>query len=101
MLRRLAVYAVVIAVVVSAALFLLSERPPGARNASAPRSPSVPQTPWKTSEEFETRANAEFSVETERTDNRRLAGGSSGADWPQFNGAQRDNRSSETGLLAS
>lgn len=99
MIRRVAVYVVIVLVAVGVGLFLLSERPPGGRNFHFRPQPAVPAKPWIATAEQTAAANAEFRVETDEADAARWAGTSVGADWPQFNGALRDNRSAESGLL--
>ena len=99
-LKRYALYALFIAVFVSVALALLSrERPKDGRPSAFRGQPAKPQKPWTPSAELDAEANADFRVEAQRANNIRLAGKSSGADWPQFAGAHRDNMSPETGLL--
>jgi outer membrane protein assembly factor BamB len=96
---RFLIDAALIVVVVSISLVILTrEVPPGRNSASIP---APPQKTWKPSATFDAEANANFGVETDRTDNDRLAGKQPGADWPQFNGLHRDNKSLETGLLST
>ena len=94
---RFAAYAVVIAVAVGGMLFVLdTEAPrqqPGGGGGAAAR------PPWVYSPEAALAANENFSVERAAAGNRPLAGTGEGADWPQFNGLHRDNRSDETELL--
>ena len=100
MKNRFVVYGVLIVVAVGVALFTLSKDTPPGRNPFALfGGPTTPATPWKPSAKLDAEANAEFKIETDRTDNVPLAGKPLQADWPQFNGAKRDNKSSETGLL--
>jgi outer membrane protein assembly factor BamB len=58
----------------------------------------VPKEPWKPSPKFDTEANADFQVDAAQKDNVPLAGKNIGADWPQFNGPHRDNKSLEKDL---
>lgn len=99
MLRRVAVYGVIILVAVGGTLYFLSDRPIGGRNRVGPASPVVPKTPWKITDERQAAAQADYRVESERDLNMPWAGAPAGSDWPQFNGVRRDNRSDETGLL--
>lgn len=100
MLRRIIVYAVIVAVAVGGSLYFLSNQPLGNRNFVGPPSPVVPKAPWEASENHTAAANADFRVETELVENVSWGGTPVGTDWPQFNGVRRDNRSDETGLLA-
>lgn len=102
MLARVAIYAVIILVAVGIGLFLLSDvAPPKGGGFAGGPSPSVPATPWKPSAKQDAAANDGFRVDLGRKENAALAGTNIGTDWPQFNGALRDNRSAETGLLKS
>src|SRR5438309_1503867 len=95
-IRRYVLYALLIVVVVSVALVLLTSKPPVDPRFSAVRGrPAVPRESWKPSADFDVEANADFAVETDRTDNVRSAGKSPGADWPQFGGPKRENKSLE------
>jgi len=97
---RYAFDALLIVVAVGVGLAILSrEKPRSRKGESVPVAPP-PQEPWRPSAEFDAEANANFGLEVAGADNVRLAGKSSGADWPNFNGRTRDNKSSETGLLA-
>jgi outer membrane protein assembly factor BamB len=60
--------------------------------------PQVRADPWKPSSKFDAEASAGFKVDSAQKDNVRLAGNQVGADWPQFNGPHRDNRSLEKNL---
>jgi outer membrane protein assembly factor BamB len=57
-----------------------------------------PKEAWGRSAKFDTEANADFKVDTAQKGNVSLAGKSVGADWPQFNGPHRDNKSLEKNL---
>ena len=97
---RDAIYLVVIVVAVGGALYFLS----GEQELRAPRgsaAANVPQARWKASAKHSAGANAGFGVQRARESNEPLAGKSPGGDWPGFNGAQRDNKSSASGLLSS
>jgi outer membrane protein assembly factor BamB len=96
-LKRYAVYAALIVVIVGISLFFLTREMP-------PRSPmgdvsAPPQTAWKPAAAYDTEANADFRAEADGKANDRLAGKPTSANWPQFNGLTRNNRSLETGLL--
>jgi outer membrane protein assembly factor BamB len=98
--RRYALYAVLIVVVVAGAVAILSrEVPTNRRYMTGHTAPPPPKEEWKPTEENIKEANAHFSVENKAKGNAPLAGTHTGADWPQFNGANRDNKSAETGLL--
>lgn len=94
---RFLLYAIVIAAVVSGAVYYLSMEEQ--RNPRFDESPTGPPRTWKRTERAVSDANEEFSVEHAADGNQRLAGIAVGAAWTQFNGANRDNRSEETGLL--
>lgn len=100
MVRRIVAYVVIILVAVGVGLYVLSDSPLGRRSIVGPPSPVVPKTPWEASEKHTAAANAEFRVDTELVENSPWAGTNVGSDWPQFNGARRDSRSDDTGLLA-
>ena len=102
MIARLAVYAVIILSVVAIALNVLTSEPPAGRAfPGASATPARPTKPWIATEALAEAANADFVVLTDRPDNVRRAGTAVGSDWPQFNGARRDNRSDDTGLLTN
>ncbi len=95
--RRFVVYLVVIVVFVGGGLWaLLNDAPKWADRSGSPPPPRWKSTPRAVSE-----ANEDFQVEQSTAGNQPLAGTGTGTAWPQFNGAHRDNRSSETNLLES
>jgi outer membrane protein assembly factor BamB len=94
---RFAIDALLIVVVVGISLVIMSREAPPRRDSGDV--PAPPKEAWTPSATFDAEANADFGVETDRSDNDRLAGKRPGADWPQFNGLHRDNKSLETGLL--
>jgi outer membrane protein assembly factor BamB len=98
--RRYTFEALIIVAVVAVALVILTRLPPHVRARIATK-PDLAETngPWSPSAEFDAQANADFAVETARTDNVPTVGKHVGADWPLFAGSHRDNRSLETGLL--
>jgi outer membrane protein assembly factor BamB len=61
----------------------------------------APQKPWKPSAALDAEANAGFTAQSARKGNVASAGKHAGADWPLFAGPHRDNRSPQTGLLAT
>ena len=65
--------------------------------AQAP--PPPPNDPWRPSPDYDAQANADFSLKVSSPGNVRLAGTEAGADWPNFNGPRRENKSPEIGLL--
>lgn len=106
MLRRVAIYAVVIVVTVPVAVYLLSPDQTPGRNRGGTGggygfSRPTPKEPWKPSAKMDAEANADFGVDGGRKGNTPAAGKGQGADWPQYAGAQRDNKSRDTGLLPS
>jgi len=98
---RYVVDALVVAVAVGAGVFFLSKESPPEYTPSGYRRPAASKNPWKASPERDAEVNADFRVESARSDNAKLAGTGTSADWPQFNGRRRDNKSSESGLLKS
>jgi outer membrane protein assembly factor BamB len=99
---RYAIEALVIVVVVAIGLFVLSQRQEQQRQASARANaapPSLPKDPWRPSPDYDAEANADFALQVSGPGNVRLAGTQAGADWPNFNGPRRENKSLETGLL--
>ena len=94
---RYAVETLVVVVVVGVALAILSREGPQERKWDT--GPALPPKTWRPSAQLDAEANADFSVENARANNVRSAGTNAGADWPSFNGARRDNKSLETGLL--
>jgi outer membrane protein assembly factor BamB len=96
---RLALDALVVVVVVAVGLAILSRERPRVRKADSVPVPPAPQEAWSPSPKFAAEANANFGLEVGDTNAVRLAGQGSEADWPNFNGPRRDNKSSETGLL--
>lgn len=97
MQRRYISYLALIFIVVPGAVYVLSRESP--RVAGVKRPPPPPAKPWEPSADFDKEANANFKVESDRTDNSALAGNVDVSDWPEFNGVNRDNRSPDTGLL--
>ncbi|MFO1022149.1 MAG: PQQ-binding-like beta-propeller repeat protein [Planctomycetales bacterium] len=102
--RRYLVYALIIAVSVGLGLFIFSLEQPESRTAG--RDPNrayipaaTPSKPWASSPETQKEADAGFSVDLKDSSAKPLAGQKVGADWSQFNGSNRDNLSTETGLL--
>ncbi len=102
MLARMAIYVVVIIAAVGIGLYVVTELTPRwgqpQWRGGPPR--SIPSTPWKSSDKLVAEANDGFRVQSERTTNQPLAGSNTDADWPQFNGVNRDNRSTARGLLS-
>jgi outer membrane protein assembly factor BamB len=98
---RLAIEALVIVVAVSVGLVIMSERLERQRGVgkAGPQPLPPPSEPWRPSAAYDAAANADFSLEAADAHNLRLAGTEAGADWPNFNGPRRDNKSLETGLL--
>ena len=98
---RFLVYLAVIAVIVSGSLFYLSKESPPSLFPGGGLTASPPP-PWKKTQRAVAEANEDFSVEYlggEPSGDGKVKSLTWGASWPQFNGAQRDNRSPETGLL--
>lgn len=94
---RYAIEALVIVVAVGVGLFIFNkDNVPDHTPASGP---APPAKTWRPSAENDAEANANFGVETSATGSVRLAGKETGADWPSFNGPQRNNKSPETSLL--
>lgn len=100
--REYILYAILIVAAVPAGVWWLSREPSRSGPPITIGAPE-PETPWEPSPKYDAEANADFSVETTRSDNSPLAGVDLGAEaeWPCFNGARRDNKSLETGLLES
>ena len=103
MLRKVSrylAYPLLVAVIVGAVWYTIgnfpTDKPRGFDGAPPP-----PAEPWKPSAKFDAEANAGFKVDTAHKDNVALAGTGGGADWPQFNGEHRDNKSSEKNLARS
>ena len=94
---RFLVYIVVIAVVVAGGVYSLLNVEPNVNQFRGGGAPAPPL--WKRTERAVSDANENFSVEKSAEGNRPLAGTGTGAAWPQFNGARRDNRSDDTDLL--
>ncbi len=97
--NRFVFYALFIVAAVGAGVLILDRQAPPERAAYGFRPPATPKTPWEPTAERIAKANDGFSVDSSRPENKPLAGQDTPADWPQFNGIQRDNKSSETGLL--
>jgi outer membrane protein assembly factor BamB len=98
--RRYTFEALIIVAVVAVALVILTSLPPHDRvRIVVPPDLAEANRPWAPSAEFDAQANADFAIETARADNVPTAGKHVGADWPQFAGSHRDNRSRDTGLL--
>jgi outer membrane protein assembly factor BamB len=97
---RYAIEVLVIVVAVGAGLFFFSKDIVRERSALS-SGPAPPSETWRPSAQVEAEANADFGVENAAAGNVRLAGKDAGADWPNFNGPRRDNKSSESGLLPS
>ncbi len=98
-LRYLA-YPVLVGVIVAAVWYSVVNFPNDKPRASGGNygSQPVPKEAWKPSAKFDAEANAGFTVDAGQKDNAPLAGKSVGADWPQFNGPHRDNKSLEKEL---
>jgi outer membrane protein assembly factor BamB len=98
---RFAIEALVVVVAVTVGLFIMSQRLERQRGvgAAGPKPAAEPKDPWSPSPTYDAEANADFSLEAAGAHNVRLAGTEAGADWPNFNGPRRDNKSLETGLL--
>jgi len=75
---RFAIDAVLIVVVVGISLVILSRESPPRRDSGDV--PAPPKEAWTPSATFDAEANADFGVETDRSDNDRLAGKRPGAD---------------------
>jgi len=97
---RYLAYPLLVAIIVGAIWYTIgnfpTDKPRGSDGAPPP-----PTEPWKPSAKFDAEANAGFKVDTAHKDNVALAGTGGGADWPQFNGEHRDNKSSEKNLARS
>jgi outer membrane protein assembly factor BamB len=99
--KRILFYAAFITVAVSVSVFILSRERAPIRSVFASFGSRAPQKPWQPSAELEKGANDGFKVDLNRTNATPTAGKVGGAAWPQFNGPNRDNKSTETGLLQS
>jgi outer membrane protein assembly factor BamB len=95
---RYAIEVLVVVVAVGVGLFFFSKDNLRERSA-LPGGPAPPPEIWQPSAKYDAEANADFAVENSATGNVPLAGKDTGADWPNFNGPRRDNKSSETSLL--
>lgn len=96
--RRFIYYGLFIVASVGLGVFLFSEK----RTAYETNGHNEPPRPaWKPSKRAKDEANEEFTVESDFANLIPAVGKGTGADWPQFNGPNRDNRSLETGLLKS
>jgi outer membrane protein assembly factor BamB len=97
---RYLTYLVLVGIIVGAVWYTIANFPTDKPRATGSfyAAQSVPKEAWKPSEKFDAEANAGFKVETAQKDNVPLAGKNSGADWPQFNGSDRDNKSLEKDL---
>jgi outer membrane protein assembly factor BamB len=93
-------YVVLVGVIVGAVWYTIANFPIDKPRAAGGfyGAQQVPKEAWKPSPKFDAEANAGFQVDTAQKGNSPLAGKNAGADWPQFNGARRDNRSLETKL---
>jgi outer membrane protein assembly factor BamB len=97
---RYAIDAVAIVVAVGIGLFLLVQRQDAQRRVGAVAAVTPPpKDPWTPSPDYDAQANADFALKVSGPGNVRLAGTEAGADWPNFNGPRRENKSLETGLL--
>jgi outer membrane protein assembly factor BamB len=99
---RYAIDTLVIVAAVAIGLFVLSqwqEQRRGARIVAAVTPPPPPTDQWTPSPDYDAEANADFVLQSSAPGNVRLAGTQAGADWPNFNGPGRQNKSLEQGLL--
>ena len=99
---RYAIDTLVIVAAVAIGLFVLSqwqEQQRGVRLVAAATPPPPPTDPWTPSPDYDAEANADFALQSSASGNVRLAGTEAGADWPNFNGPRRENKSLEHGLL--
>src|SRR5580704_3213446 len=97
---RYLTYPVLVGIIVAAVWYSIVNFPADKPRASGGvyGNQQVPKEAWKPSSKFDAEANAGFTVDTAQKDNAPLAGKSVGADWPQFNGPHRDNKSLEKDL---
>jgi len=96
---RYAIDGVVIVVVAAVALTIITAK--RLEEMFAAGNPPPRANAWTPSTKPNDEVSANFIVETDQKNNVALAGKHPGADWPQFNGARRDNKSDDTGLLKS
>jgi outer membrane protein assembly factor BamB len=89
----------VVVVVVAILLTVITIRQSQQMLANSNGGSLPPAEDWRPSQKADDEVSADFSVETDQKNNVKLAGKHPGTDWPQFNGARRDNKSDETGLL--
>lgn len=101
MKSRLIAYSIIIVLAVGVGVWYLSPDEPGKKKDpfTFSHGPAPPSNPFEVTPELEDAVNEDFGVEESREGNKPLAGTKVGADWPQFNGRRRDNKSDESGLL--
>lgn len=93
---RFLVYLVVIVVAVGGGLWYCVNVQPTNYGVTVGNIPKVPNKTWKVTPEIMSAVNEGFTVDFQGIE---TSPPPQGSNWPQFNGANRDNRSSDKGLL--